>query len=468
MRSEPSADGRRRAAGGLFAHGLRTGDRVAVLAGSCGAFLDVTMGALQTGIVPVPLNVHLGEESLTELLNDAEPALVVTDGEHAGRCPTSHPRVTIDDLLADGGPRGAPAPGRWPQARPMHYTSGTTGRSKGVWSGVLGPEGGRAVCEDERAVWGFTSDDVHLVAAPLLHSGPHRFALNSLAYGARVIVLESFDAGLVLDTIARERVTTTFLVPTHLRRILDHPEAATADLSSLRWIAHAGAPCPVPLKRRLLARVPGVPWEFYGSTEGQFTAISPQEWVAHIGSVGRARAGRVLAVCDAAQRSLPPGEVGTVWCSAPPFARFEYWRDAAKTRAAWRTDPEHGPMFTVGDLGALDEEGYLTLAGRSGDLIISGGVNVYPAEVERALLALPGVAEGIVFGAPHPEWGEQVCAAVVAAPGARPDPEELRAALRTRLAGFQTPKRIVVVDDLPRTASGKVLRTGLADVIGLD
>jgi long-chain acyl-CoA synthetase len=461
MTSEPSVEGRRRAAGGLFARGLRPGDRVALLADSSGAFLDVTMGALQRGIVPVPLNVHLSDASLMELLADADPALVVTDEAHAGRCATPHPRVLIDDLVTAEVPRAAPALAAWPQARPMHYTSGTTGRSKGVWSGVLGPDGGKAVCEDERAVWGFTADDVHLVAAPLLHSGPHRFALNSLAYGARVVVLESFDAGRVLATIAAERVTTTFLVPTHLRRLLDHPAAASTDLSSLRWIAHAGAPCPVPLKERLLERLPGVPWEFYGSTEGQFTAISPEEWVGHPGSVGRARAGRVLVVRDAAQRPLPPGEVGTVWCSAPAFARFSYWRDEAKTAAAWHADPQHGPMFTVGDLGSIDEDGYLTLAGRSGDLIISGGVNVYPAEVERALLGLPGVAEGIVFGVPHPEWGEQVCAAVVAAPGTHLDPEELRTALRARLAGFQTPKRIVVVDDLPRTASGKVLRTGL-------
>jgi long-chain acyl-CoA synthetase len=467
MRSEPCAERRRRAAAGLLARGLRSGDRVALLADSSGAFLDVTMAALQTGIVPVPLNTHLGDESLAELLADADPALVVTDGRHAARGGTGHPRLALEELVTSEVPGDAPELSRWPLARPMHYTSGTTGRSKGVWSGVLGPDGGRALCEDERAVWGFTSDDVHLVASPLLHSGPHRFAINHLAYGARVIVLGSFDAGEVLATIAAERVTTTFLVPTHLRRILDHPAAESTDLSSLRWIAHAGAPCPVPLKRRLLDRLPGVPWEFYGSTEGQFTVISPEEWAARPGSVGRARTGRVLAVCDAERRPLPAGTVGTVWCSAPPFARFSYWRDDVKTAAAWRDDPEHGPMFTVGDLGSLDADGYLSLAGRSGDLVISGGVNVYPAEVERVLLSLPGVAEGIVFGAPHPDWGEQVCAAVVAAPGVTLDVEDLHAALRARLAGFQTPKRIVVVDDLPRTASGKVLRSGLPEILDL-
>lgn len=167
-------------------------------------------------------------------------------------------------------------------------------------------------------------------------------------------------------------------------------------------------------------------------------------------------------ITDDDGRDLSAGEVGTVWCTAPPFARFSYWRDDQKTAAAWREHPQHGPMFTVGDLGSLDGDGYLTLAGRSGDLVISGGVNVYPAEVERVLLAQPGVAEGVVFGAPDDRWGERVCAAVIAHPGARLDPDALRVALRAHLAGFQTPKEIVVVDDLPRTASGKVVRIGLA------
>jgi long-chain acyl-CoA synthetase len=457
--------GRARAAGWLAAHGLVAGDRVALLAGSSPGFLDLTLAALQLGVVPVPLNVHLPDAALAELVADADPAVAVTDPANAGRVPAGVATAGLDEVLA--GPSRPDLLQPWPQGRPMHYTSGTTGRSKGVWSGVLGVEAGRALCEDERAVWGFRDDDVHLVVSPLFHSGPHRFALNSLVYGARVVVLPGFDADAVLDAIERERVTTTFMVPTHLHRLLASPRAATADLSSLRWIAHAGAPCPEPLKRRLLDRLPGVPWEFYGSTESQLTAIGPQEWRDRPRSVGRARAGRTLRVLDDDGRTLPAGEVGTVWCTAPPFARFTYWRDAEKTAGAWREDPDLGPMFTVGDLGALDAEGYLTLAGRRGDLVISGGVNVYPAEVERAIAALDGVAEGVVFGVPDEEWGERVCAAVIAEPGAELDPDAIRTRLRERLAGHQTPKEVVVVDDLPRTATGKVVRTDLAARLGL-
>lgn len=272
--SQPSEQGCARAAGALWRHGVRSGDRVALLAGNSGPLLDLTMGALRTGVVPVPLDTHLADDAIAELLADADPALVVADAANAPRVTPGCATVPLADLLGDV-PSDGPALGRWPEARPMHYTSGTTGRSKGVWSGVLGPDGGRALCEDERAVWNFSDDDVHLVCSPLFHSGPHRFALNSLAYGGRIVVLPAFDAGAAIDAIESERVTTTFMVPTHLRRILDHPRAATADLSSLRWIAHAGAPCPEPLKRRLLDRLPGVPWEFYGSTQGQFTAISP-------------------------------------------------------------------------------------------------------------------------------------------------------------------------------------------------
>ncbi|MDP9406138.1 MAG: AMP-binding protein, partial [Actinomycetota bacterium] len=225
------------------------------------------------------------------------------------------------EVLDDRWPQERPVPGlpRWPQARAMHYTSGTTGRSKGVYSGMLGVAGGHALCEDERTVWGFRPDDVHLVASALYHSGPHRFAANTLLYGGRVVVLPRFDAGAALAAIARERVTTTFVVPTHLARMLDHPDFAATDLSSLRWVAHAGAPCPEPLKRRIVdAFPPGVVWEFYGSTEGQFTAIGPDEWRRRPGSVGRARAGRELLVVDDGGRRLPAGEVGDVYCTPRP------------------------------------------------------------------------------------------------------------------------------------------------------
>ncbi|MDQ1373342.1 MAG: long-chain acyl-CoA synthetase, partial [Actinomycetota bacterium] len=210
-------------------------------------------------------------------------------------------------------------------------------------------------------------------------------------------------------------------------------------------------PCPEPLKRAALQAFPaGSVWEFYGSTEGQFTVCPPDLWLERPGTVGRARPGRRL--------SVDPD--GTIWCGVPPYARFEYWRDPDKTAGAWRDD-----AFTVGDLGRLDEDGCLFLDGRRDDLIISGGVNVYPAEVESVLAAAPGVGEVAVFGAPDERWGQRVCAAVV--PDGTVDAGVVMAEARRHLAPYKCPKDVYVLDALPRTATGKVRRSAIAGRLGL-
>ncbi len=443
----------RQAAGAVQSLGAVTGDRVVVLADNAPALLALTWGLLRAGIVPVLLNTALADPQVRDLAADAQARLVVTDPGNAGRL---DPDLLLTDEVLDDTRPAAVDP--LPRARAMHYTSGTSGRPKGVWTGVLSPEAARAWADEETLANPTGPDDVHLVCSHLFHSGPHRYALNTLNRGGHVVVQPGFEAGATLRGVADHGATTAFMVPTHLSRLLEHPDLPSADLSSLRWIHHAGAACPEPLKRRALAALPdGILHEFYGSTEGQFTAIGPQEWLAHPGSVGRARAGRTLSVTDADHRPLPPGEVGQVWVSAPPFAAFTYWNAPEATAEAWR-----GDRFSVGDLGALDPDGYLTLAGRRTDLIVTGGVNVYPAEVERVLLAHPAVAEGVVYASPHPDWGQQVTAAVIPRRDHAVDAEEVRAFLRARLAGFQTPKVVHVVHDLPRTASGKVVRTALA------
>jgi long-chain acyl-CoA synthetase len=236
-----------------------------------------------------------------------------------------------------------------------------------------------------------------------------------------------------------------FCVPTHLQRLFAHwDRVGTPDLSSFRLVAHAGAPCPEAVKRRLVDTFPaGSTWEFYGSTEGQFTACRSEEWLARPGTVGRARPGRVLST----------DEDGQIWCAVPRFARFSYFGDPEKTAAAWRDTPA-GPAFTVGDLGRLDGDGYLFLDGRREDLVISGGVNVYPLEVEQALLEHPGVEDVAVYGVPDDDWGQRVCAAYVGAASA----EELDAFVRERLAPPKRPKQWHRLPDLPRTLTGKVLR----------
>ena len=416
----------RRAAGGLERRGLRAGDRVAFCVGSSAALLCAVLGALRRGIIPVMLNATLLPAEREVLLADAEPALTVVDGEGLA-------------VLEDGPPvELAPVP----LGRPMHYTSGTTGRPKGVWSGVLDESRARELFDDEADLWGFDSTDVHLVCSPMYHSVSVRFAGGTLLRGGTVVVLERFDAGAACRAMAEERPTTTFVAPTALGRLLRH-HGCPPMFESLRLLVHAGSPCSASIKQSAMARVgPGVLWEFYGSTEGQFTVCSPEEWTAHPGTVGRARPGRRL--------QLEPD--GTVWCHAPSFARFEYWRDPQSTARAWR-----GDAFTAGDVGRIDEDGYLFLDGRRDDLVISGGVNVYPAEVEAVLARHPGVTEVAVVGLPSEEWGETVVAFVVG----DPDLESLQARAAAELAPFKRPREVRLVEALPRNAMGKVLRSRL-------
>jgi acyl-CoA synthetase (AMP-forming)/AMP-acid ligase II len=328
----------------------------------------------------------------------------------------------------------------------MHYTSGTTGRRKGVWSGVLAEDDARRLAAEEIELWGFEPADRHLVLSPLHHSAPLRFAIHTLLAGGEVLLPGPFDATRAAAVITDQRPTTTFCVPTHLQRLL----AQAPNWSSFRRLVHAGAPCPAPLKRAVIEALPaGSVWEFYGSTEAQFTVCSPADWLAHPGSVGRARPGR----------RLETDERGQLWCAVPPWARFEYWRAPEKTAAAWR-----GDRVTVGDLGRVDDDGIVWLDGRREDLVISGGVNVYPAEVEAVLDAHPDVVESAVFGIPDEEWGQRVVAAYVGSA----EPDDLGAWARERLSAAKRPKSLHRLDDLPRTSTGKVRRLDLPEVLELD
>ena len=429
-------DRERRVAGALAAAGARTGDRVVLSAPSSSALLCAALGALRTGVIPVLLDPALTAAERDPLVADAEPVLVVEGAAAVA-------------ALGEGAPAElAPVP----LGRPMHYTSGTTGRPRGVWTGVLDEAAATALADEEADLWGFAPDDVHLVCSPLHHSAPLRFAGGTLRAGGDVVLLDRFDAdafAAAAAAVAGERPTTAFVVPAHLQRLLGPDGPALPPLSSFRLLAHAGAPCPDPLKRAALRAFPeGTVWEFYGSTEGQFTACPPADWLERPGTVGRARPGRRL-------RTDPEG---TIWCEVPDFARFAYWRDPARTAAAWR-----GDAFTVGDVGRLDDDGYLWLEGRREDLLISGGVNVYPLEVEQALAACPGVEEVAVFGVPDERWGIRVCAAVVGAV----EPHALRAFARERLAPAKRPKEVVKLAALPHTDRGKVRRSTLAAELGL-
>lgn len=442
LTSDVAEVGQRRAAGYYRQAGLVEGDRVVFCLPSSADLLMAVLGALRSGIVPVLLNATLTDTERDLLIADADPGLVVPD------------RLALAAVVGGdeaGGDEVELFP--FPRARPMHYTSGTTGRAKGVWSGLWSDAVAEAAFRDEADLWSFGPDDVHLVCSPMYHSVSVRFAGGTLLSGGTCLVLSRFDGPTAAAALRGEVgpvPTTTFMAPSALARLLESVPAGER-WDHLRLLVHAGSPCPPTVKEDARSRVgPDVLWEFYGSTEGQFTACSFDEWQNKPGTVGRARPGRTLLVDDD----------GTIWCRPPEFAAFSYWGDPAKTALAWRDG-----SFTVGDLGRLDSDGYLYLDGRRDDLIISGGVNVYPAEVEAVLSAVEGVRDVAVFGRDDPRWGQQVTAAVEVRDGV--DVEAvlagLEAAANGSLAGYKRPKVYEVIDSLPRTATGKVRRLALAD-----
>ena len=430
---------------------LSPGSRVALLVPGSVAYVELVIALLRAGIFPIPMDPKLTASERRALLADLAPDVVITDQD------------ALSTMLEDVAARSSTRDAGPPLGRPIHLTSGTTGRPKGVFSGLLDPQAADALVAEERDLWGFTHDDVHLVLSPLHHSAPLRFAMGTLLAGGRLVGLDDtgqragLDPAHVSDVIAGERPTTTFCVPAHLQRLFAHWDALSdsgggaPDLSSFRLVAHAGAPCPEWVKRRLVEQFPaGSTWEFYGSTEGQFTACRSEEWLARPGTLGRARPGRTITVDDG----------GHLWCAVPPHARFTYLGDPEKTADAWR-ETAGGPAFTVGDLGRIDDDGYVYLDGRREDLIISGGVNVYPAEVERVLGEVAGVEDIAVFGSDDERWGQRVCAAVVGTV----DETTLAAHAREHLAPAKRPKEYHRLPALPRTPTGTVRRLELPDLV---
>lgn len=444
----------RRLAGLLHEGGLGPRDRIAVWSSNRIESLEVTTGALRAGIVPVPVNSLLTPAEAAYLLEDSGARWLFTDravepvpplervvsfGDAYERCIHEAPPAEIADYSL---------------GRPMHYTSGTTGWPKGVWVEPVSEAAAAEISQDFAAEWGLGPDEVHLVCSPLAHSAPHRFSMRTLEAGGSVVLQTRFEAAETLAAMELFGVTSTFMVPTHLERIfaLEPKVLKRHYSSSMRMLVHAGAPIREATKRRAIGFFPeGSVWEFYGSTEGGATRISPEEWLRKPGSVGTPRPGAAISIRDDEGAAVAAGETGVVWVRDPHAERFSYWGDEDKTRAAW-----NGDAFTVGDLGRLDEDGYLYLEGRRHDTIISGGVNVYPQEVEAVLSEHPSVAECSVYGREHEEWGQEVCALVV--PAGDLDADELRAWARERLAGFKVPRHFRAVAELPRTATGKVVR----------
>jgi long-chain acyl-CoA synthetase len=445
--------------------------------------VEVLLAALQTGLYVTPINGGLAAPEIAYILADSGARAFVADAGAAEKALAAADAAGIPGpaRLAVGAEGAVPGFASYaallagmPDAPPpdrvfgqfMQYTSGTTGRPKGVRREIVAadPDVMSGLLADHLRRFGIEpgAGNVHLCTSPMYHTAPLAFSLFALHFEHPVVLMAHWDAEEALRLVERHRVTTTHMVPTQFHRLLLLPEAVRRryDVSSLRHVLHAAAPCPVEVKRRMLEWWGPVIYEYYGATEGGGTLATPQEWLAHPGTVGRAWGGGAeVRVLDDDGKECPPGQPGTVYLKV--LQDFAYKGDPDKTRASRR-----GDFFTVGDVGWLDAEGYLFLCDRKIDMIISGGVNVYPAEVEAALFEHPKVGDAAVFGIPDADWGEQVKAVVEPAPGVSPGPElaeEILAFCRERLAHYKCPRSVDFVAAMPRDPNGKLYKRRLRD-----
>jgi long-chain acyl-CoA synthetase len=462
-----------RLAHGMAARGVGTGDRVAVMLPNGFEFFEAATAASKLDAAVVPVNWHLKTDELTWILADSEAKLLVTDSTIWSTVADVAERVTGCSRIVVGedGPDGfeavidaagdTPEPLTAPASfTPVFYTSGTTGRPKGVVHRGFAAD--RASVErgqqSQVALWNWTADDVHLLCGPAYHAGPGGWTMTALYIGASTVIMPDWDAPAWLDLVERHRVTRAFMVPAHFIRLL---ELGTddRDLASLQLVVHAAAPCPVAVKRRIIdALRPAEVWELYGMSEGGATRISPAEWLAHPGSVGTPWPGVSIHIVSADGEELGTGQTGLIHVSPPGGARFHYHNDPEKTAGAWRAD-----AFTVGDVGHLDADGFLYITDRAADLVIRGGVNVYPREVEEVLYQHPDVVDCAVFGIPDPGLGERLKAMVEVRAGSSATADGLDAWCADRLARFKCPEVIELVATLPRDPNGKVLKRRLRD-----
>jgi long-chain acyl-CoA synthetase len=461
-----------RLAHALAARGVGAGDRVAIMLPNGFEFFEVWGAAAKLDASVVLVNWHLKTAELSYILGDSGARLLVAHRdlrEHFGPALDANRGCALlvvgevgnDDYEAAIAATPSQAASRVLDAlaSPIFYTSGTTGRPKGVVHGPPDPAAAIRNMHGQIMLWGWTQDDVYILSGPAYHAGPGGFVMAALVVGAPTVILPDWDSRAWLQLVDRHRVTISFMVPAHFIRILELPadERARYDVSSLRLIVHAGAPCPIPVKRRIIdALAPGAIWELYGMSEGGATRISPDEWLARPGSVGTPWPGHEVHILDDDGNEVRPGEQGLVYVAPAGGHRFHYHEDPEKTSAAW-----HESWFTVGDVGYLDDDGYLFLTDRAADMVIRGGVNIYPREIEDALHEHPAVVDCAVFGVPDERLGEQLVAVVE--PRAPVEPDELREFCRARLADFKVPAVVELVEELPRQPNGKVLKRMLRE-----
>jgi len=456
--------------------GLEPGDHIAIVTENCLDVFPVLWAAQRTGLLYTPVNWHLSDAEAAYVVENCGARVVVHSAELdrlGAAVAAASPAVEVRFTTGPSSPSGARVLADEVASLPdtpvedelegyyMLYSSGTTGRPKGILPALTGAPFGTGLPIDAtmRDAFGFGEDTVYLSPGPLYHAAPLGWTMGTVRNGGTAIVMETFDAERALAAIHRHGVTHAQFVPTMFVRMLKLPDDVRRqyDVSSLRVVVHAAAPCPVEVKERIIDWFGPKILEFYAGSEGNgFFMITTGEWLEHRGSVGRPSLGTVH-ICDEAGNELGPGEVGTIWIEGG--LDFEYHGDPSKTAEAY---DERG-WSTLGDLGHVDEDGYLYLSARRSDLILSGGVNIYPVEIEDVLTMHPAVLDVAVVGLPDEEMGQRVHAVVTVVDGVEAE-DALAAELvdytRARLAHFKAP-RSIEFGEVPRLPSGKILRRAL-------
>jgi long-chain acyl-CoA synthetase len=470
-------DALNRVANNLRALDLGPRRRMAVFAHNSAETLLAHLGGLFAGASSVPVNFHLNAEEVAYILQDSGSRMLFVGPETADSGLEAAEEAGVHLVI---GWRCTPMPGLTPWADWLReanagevphdvtplpnlmYTSGTTGRPKGVELPPTMFAGGATMVEhvEALATHGLAQYGAHLVVGPMYHTGPLS-GVRLLATGIPVVVLERFDAESVLRAVDTYRTESTVMVPTHFVRLLALPEEIRAkyDVSSMKFVAHTGAACPLDVKRRMIEWWGPILYDSYGATEvGTTCSISSEEWLQHLGSVGRAIPPFRALVVDDGGNELPPNTEGRL-----------YFEDATGRGIVYPSDPEKTAqahlrpgVFTLGEIGYIDDDGYVYVTDRFSDMIVSGGVNIYPAESEQVLIEHPKVADVAVIGVPNQEMGEEVKALVVPAdPSDPPEPVELVTWCRERLAGYKCPRSVEIVDDIGRTTMGKINKRAL-------
>ncbi|HTD35979.1 MAG TPA: AMP-binding protein [Candidatus Limnocylindrales bacterium] len=460
----------KRLAGGLARLGVREGDVVAVLLRNDPVYADIIHACRIGGTYYCGLNWHFTAAELAFILSDSGARVVIGHADLLEAAADALPDGIR--VLAVGEGSAFPDYEAWLREQPrydgpavaprghMSYTSGTTGRPKGVRRLPVPldelPKQQAAMREIVRAVYGIEDGCRTLLSAPLYHSAPASIAQNTLVYGELLVLAPRFDAEETLALIARHRCDVAYLTPTMYVRLIRLPDETWRkyDLSSLRFVASTGAPCAPEVKRAIIARLGPVVHETYASTEaGLITLATSADALARPGTAGRPAGGAELRIVGDDGRECGPNEIGVIYARQPAYPDFTY-QNAPEARRAIDRDG----MITLGDMGYLDADGYLFVCDRAADMVISGGVNIYPAEIEHALLRVPGVLDCAVVGLPDPEYGERLHAVLQPADGAVLDSEAIRAQLRGVLAGFKVPRTFSTTEALPRDDNGKVAK----------